>query len=372
MAKVLFVATTTIHLRTFHLPYIQWFKDRGYEVHIAAKKNCDDITIADKIWDLPMERSPYSFNNYKAYKLLKNILKEQHYSLLTCHTAMGGVIARLAARKERSGGLKLLYTAHGFHFFKGGPLKNWLIYFPIEKVLSRYTDALITINQEDYDIALKYGFKNKRTFKIPGIGVNPDKFFPVSQQDKSDLRKQLGFEDNLFLILYTAEFISRKNHKFLIESAQPLLNSESDIRILFAGRGQDMSMIQHYVSQIKLQDKVIFLGFQSEIDKYVKISDLIVSTSRQEGLGLNLIEGLFCGKPIIATLDRGHKEIVENSKNGFLISQNNKEEFLFALKEIYTNKDKLNFMGKYGLESSRKFRLENSLVAMSAIYNEFL
>ena len=138
MKKVLFVATVVkLHIMVFHIPYLEWFKKNGYEVHVAARNDYDNkdeciIPFCDRFHDLPFERSPIRKNNLQVYKDLKNIIDTEQYEIIHCHTPMGGAIGRLAARSARKKGTKVIYTAHGFHFFKGAPLVNWLAYYPAE------------------------------------------------------------------------------------------------------------------------------------------------------------------------------------------------------------------------------------------------
>ena len=195
--KVLLVATVQSHIAQFHKPLIDMLHEMGYEVHIAAKnnllqKNGLKIENADKIFDISFERQPFKIKNIKAYFELKNIIKENDYNILHCNTPMGGVIARMIGKKYRKKGLKIIYTAHGFHFFEGAPKINWMLYYPIEKYLSKFTDCLITMNKEDYDIA-KNKFYAKKVVYTHGIGLNTKKFnIEMSPEEKEKLRKKLG------------------------------------------------------------------------------------------------------------------------------------------------------------------------------------
>ena len=159
----------------FHLPYLEWFKKNGYETHVCARndyENMEDCRIpyCDKYFNFPFQRSPFKFKNIMVYYQLKRLIESNHYDVIHCHTPMGGVLTRFAARKVRRKGTKIIYTAHGFHFYKGAPLKNWLLYYPVEKLLSRFTDVIITINKEDYYIAQR--FKAKQIDYIPGVGID--------------------------------------------------------------------------------------------------------------------------------------------------------------------------------------------------------
>ncbi|MCO5262293.1 MAG: glycosyltransferase family 4 protein, partial [Lentimicrobium sp.] len=352
---------------------IKWFKENGYEVHVAANDGSVVVPLVDKQWNICIERNPFSRNNVKAYRELKSIVEKEKYCLVTSHTAMGGVLARLASRKARKGfGLKVLYTAHGFHFFNGSPKSFWLLYYPMEKFLSRYTDAIITINQEDFELVQSRGFRNKATYKIPGIGFNTERLLEVNEVRKQDLRVKNGYNQSDFIVIYVAEYIPRKNHRFIIDAMSELIEKIPVIKVLFAGRGRDMELITEYAKSKGVFDYIDFLGFRNDIGNLLALSDIGISASKQEGLGLNLAEEMFSGLPVVASEDRGHKEMIIHGENGFLFPQNDNSAFIEAIIYLYENPEKRKEMGKYAAESIRKFSLENSLTEMVKIYKRYL
>jgi len=371
--KILFVANIHKHFLAFHLPYIEWFQENGYEVHVAANDGSVVVPLVDKQWNICIERNPFSRNNIKAYRELKAIVEKEKYCLVTSHTAMGGVLARLASRKARKNfSLKVLYTAHGFHFFKGSPKSYWLLYYPMEKFLSRYTDAIITINQEDFELVQSRGFRNKATYKIPGIGFNTERLLEVNEVRKQDLRVKNGYNQSDFIVIYVAEYIPRKNHRFIIDAMPELIEKIPAIKVLFAGRGRDMELITEYAKSKGVFDYIDFLGFRNDIGNLLALSDIGISASKQEGLGLNLAEEMFSGLPVVASEDRGHKEMIIHGENGFLFPQNDNSAFIEAIIYLYENPEKRKEMGKYAAESIRKFSLENSLTEMVKIYKRYL
>lgn len=176
MKKVLYVATVDSHIKAFHLPYLKLLKDMGYEVHVAT--NCDEkFDNCKKKYKISIERNPFKINNIKAIIQLKKIIEDEKYDLIHCHTPMGAVVARLASKRARKKfGTKVFYTAHGFHFYKGAPLINWLLFYPIEWYLSKFTDTIITINKEDNELAKKKFIKRCKNIKyVPGVGVDTKK-----------------------------------------------------------------------------------------------------------------------------------------------------------------------------------------------------
>ena len=313
MKKVLFVATITKHIKTFHVPYLKWFKEQGYEVHVASKGN-ETIEYCDKHFDIPFERFPLKPQNIKAYKQLKNIIEENKYEIIHCHTPVGGVLTRLAARKARKKyNTKVIYTAHGFHFYDGAPKKNWMIYYPIEKWLSKYTDCLITINEEDYNRAKSKFKKAKKIKLVHGVGVDEYKFKQnMTKNEKINLRKELGIEEDDFVIIYPAELSKRKNQGMLIRAIS-LLSNKDKIKILLAGKDSYKGKYQKLTKELGLEKQIVFLGFRTDICKLMQISNMAVSTSRQEGLPVNIMEAMFMGLPIIATDCRGNNELIKEN-----------------------------------------------------------
>lgn len=371
MKKVLFVATIHKHFRAFHLPYMRWFKEQGWSVDAAGGGDDVELPGVDNKFYIDIERTPFSLHNIKAYRQLKDLIDKGNYDLVYCHTAMGAVLARLAARKMRSeGNTKVIYVAHGFHFFKGSPKLYWLIYYPIEKFLSRYTDAIVTINTEDYKLVKEHGFRNLYTYQIDGIGVDTDRFFVASPEQKTVLRAEIGLSDSDFILIYVAEHIERKNHAFILEAMPQLMARIPQVKVLFAGRGRLLDVNSEHAKRLGVDKNVEFLGFRTDIDKLLALSDVGVSASRQEGLGLNLIEEMSAGLPVVATQDRGHREIVVNGKNGYLFEQGDVADFCNRIHELYCDYDLRKKMGECAKDSVRKFELHKAVENMAKIFNE--
>jgi len=369
--KVLFVATISKHILRFHLPFLKWFQDNGYETHVASFGN-ESIPYCNMQHKIPFSRSPFSIKNIAAYLKLKRIVEKNKYSLIHAHTPMGGVIARISSLNARKNGTKILYTSHGFHFFKGAPLVNWIFYFPVEKSLSRITDGIITINKEDYDLLFKSNFKTNGKFLINGIGVDEKRFVPVTDEEKSELRRFLGYRDDQLILIYVAEFINRKNHKFIIESI-PLLSAKiPELKILFAGRGRLLEKMKDYSRKINVAGWIDFLGFRDDVERLMAISDIGISSSKQEGLGLNLAEEMLVGLPIVATDDRGHREMVISGFNGFLFDHNNKKAFADYIARLASDIGLRRYMADNSRAAAEKFTLKIAILKMEDIYKKYL
>ena len=371
MKKVLIIAHVISHIKAFHIPYIEWFKNNGYEVHVMTNAQGAELPCCDKLYDLDIERSPFSIKNLKAIKEAKKIIDAEDYELVHCHTPMGGVIGRLSSLKARKKGTKVLYTAHGFHFYKGAPLINWLLYYTVEKMLSFFTDCIITINEEDYIKASK-SFATKRTAveKINGVGVDVTRFSPLSKEEKQNLKKEYGYDGKLLLI-YVAEFSKDKNHGFLVDSLEELKKYTPNIKILFCGIGKFFENIKNYTFQKNVTDYIDFLGYREDMPNLYAISDILVTSSVREGLATNVIEGMAAGLPAVATDIRGHRDIVENAKNGYLFSVDNKDEFISAVKKLAEDNDLYNEFSSNAVIRAKDFNLENSIKQMEVIYRKY-
>ena len=367
MKKVLFTATVDSHILQFHIPYLKWFKEQGYEVHVATNGD-EEISYCDKKHNIPFERSPIKINNLKAIKELKAIIEKEKFKIIHCHTPMGSVVTRLAAKKARKNGTKVIYTAHGFHFFKGAPLINWIIFYPIEKWLSKYTDCLITINKEDYELAIKK-FKTKKIKFVHGVGIKTEKFsLEMNEEEKKKLKESFGIKGNDFVIIYVAELSKRKNQEMLIKATKELIDSGYNIKVLFPGIDSMNGYYQEMSKKLKIEENVKFLGYRNDIARLLKISDLYVSTAKQEGLPVNIMEAMSSGLPIIANDCRGNRDLVKNNKTGILIQ--NQKELEEQIKTIMNKKE----ISKKFIEESKKeinkYVFEKVLEEMQLIYKE--
>ena len=362
MKKVLFTATVDSHIIHFHLPYLKYFKDNGYEVHVSTN-GMETIPYCDKKYIIPYDRNPYKLNNLKAIKQLKAIIDKEHYDIIHTHTPIASAVTRIAALKARKNGTKVLYTAHGFHFYKGAPLINWLIFYPIEKILSKYTDYLITINKEDYHLALTK-FKNTKVEYIKGVGVDPNKFnFKMTKQEKHELRKSFGLKDTDYVLIYSAELNENKNQDMLIKSMQIINKNNPRIHLLLAGIDSYNGKYQDQVKSLGLESNIHFIGYRKDIPKILKISNLAVSASKREGLGLNIVEALINGLPVIATNNRGHRDLIKDGINGYLVEIDDYITMANKIKEI----SKKNSTNKY---DASKFLIDKSLNKVKKLYNK--
>lgn len=373
--KVLFVATVRSHIGQFHMPFIRELKSRGVEVHAAYKDNSADkpgldLSAIDRVFEVPFERQPLRLENIKAYFVLKKIINENNYDAIHCHTPMGAVIARLAARKARKKGTKVIYTAHGFHFFAGASRKNWLLFYPVEKYLSKFTDCLITINQEDYDLATSKQFRVKKICKVHGVGVELDRFHYTDEDEKAKLREEYGYSPDDFIMIYPANLVHEKNHSMLFDSLQIIVRETNDVKLILPGQPICAEEYKKVLLDMGLIDYVDFLGYRRDIEKLVGLSDISVSPSKREGLPVNLIEAMAIGNAIVATDVRGNNDLVEDGVNGYLVKVGDSETMAQRILELIGDREKLAAFGRASRARVLDFSTDSVNREMTDIYSE--
>lgn len=365
MKKILYVATVDIHIKSFHLPYLKMLKENGYEVHVATNGD-EQFPYCDVKHKICIERSPFKLNNLKAIKQLKRIIDEEKFDIIHCHTPMGSVVTRLAAKEARKNGTRVIYTCHGFHFYKGAPIKNWLLFYPVEWYLAKFTDTLITINQEDYKRAQKkFGKRCKDIQYVPGVGIDTKKFdFEMPEDEKVKIKENLGVKKDEFVLIYPARLCQDKNQILILNLMKKI--DYKDVVLLLPGKDEYKGYYQQYVKENKIKN-VKFLGERMDIPKLLKVSDLLIASSVREGFGINLVEALINGIPVIAVDNRGHREIIEDGINGFIID-NDINDLIDKFNCLYMNRSLYEQLRDNCYESSKKYFLINSLNIMKKIY----
>ena len=323
MKKLLIVANVAKeHILKFHLPTIKMLKENGWTVHVACGGE-EEIPYCDRKFQLPCDRNPYKTGTLESVMILKNIIQNENYDIVHCHTATGGLVARVALIAGKKRGLKVIYTAHGLHFYKGASFKTWFLYFPVEFLLSNFTDILLTINAEDYYNAKKY-LRAKKIIKINGAGVKLDRFHQCnSLAVRETTRNELGIDHDKTVLIYVAELNENKNQGSLISMVDYLKEVIPNCCLLLVGPDHSSGKFQDMVDKLSLGNFVKFLGWRNDIPALLAAADYAVASSVSEGLGLNIIESMASGLPVVAFDNRGHREIIEDGVNGFLIEQGN-------------------------------------------------
>jgi len=367
--RVLYVTTVSGTINQFLIPHIKMLKKNGYHVdiatHLTQEINDELIELGCKVFNIEFRRNPLNIVNVKAYKKIKKIIKGGKYDVVHTHTPVASSIVRLAC-KSNFNKTKSFYTAHGFHFFKGASFKNWIFYYPIEKILSKYTDVLITINEEDYKRALKK-FNAKNTRYIPGVGLDIKKF-QTPKVNKLELRKELGVSDKAFVILSVGELNKNKNHETIIKAIAKINNK--NIYYIICGVGPYRKQLEQLIDKVNLNDKVKLLGFRKDVKDILNIGDLFVFPSYREGLPVSLMEAMAAQLPIVCSDIRGNNDLIKNNENGYLIKPNDIDGFKNSIEILYKSPE----IRKRFIEKNRntieKYSIDSALQYIIEIYNE--
>ncbi|GCD81088.1 glycosyl transferase family 1 [Parageobacillus thermoglucosidasius] len=369
--KVLFSATIYAHLAAFHKPFIKLLQDKGYEVHIAANPDHGRKEEIEKMgvicWDIPFSRSPYHFANLVAVRKLIKLFRKHYFDLIHVHTPVAAFLVRYVAKKCKQG--PVLYTAHGFHFYEGAPIQNWLIYYTAEKMARRWTDGLIVMNEEDYKNGKRLGFKeNESLFFTHGVGVSLDQY---SVNEEAHVREQLGIKNNDVVVTYIAELNHNKNHLFLLRNWKKILQYNSNVHCLIVGKGEKEAELKKYVKQNHLKN-IHFLGFRNDIPMILSDSDIITLLSFREGLPRCIMEAMASGKPLVVTNIRGSRDLVKHGVNGFLVNLEDNESLIESIVKLINDKKLREQMGQASLNEIQPYSLTNVLHEMQKIYSRFI
>ena len=367
--KVLLTATVQSHICQFHKPLVEILHEHGCEVHVAARDNLAEknglkLDFVEKVFDVPFARSPKSTDNIKAYKQLKKIIDEGNYDFVHCNTPMGGIVTRLAARKARKQGTKVIYTAHGFHFYKGAPKKNWIVFYPIEKFFSKLTDILVTITHEDYKLA-KEKF-NCHVEHIHGVGVNERRYYPVNVEEQLELRQELGFTPDQKIILCVGELLPNKNQQMAIRMMQLVVKQFPDAMLVIAGNGPEKENLEKLINELGMEQNIKMLGYCTYLEKYQRITDALVACSKREGLPLNLVEAMLTCNPVVASINRGHQELIHDGETGYLV--NDCEAMAKQVSRLLRNNDEKTLIGNQAREYAMVYCFSNVKKELTDIY----
>ncbi len=371
--KVLFVATVVkTHMMQFHIPYLKMFREMGWETAVASKNDYENpedcrIPYCDTYYNIPFERMPWKPKNLTAYRMLKKIIDEGKYDIIHCHTPVGAMIARLAALSARKKGTKVIYTAHGFHFFKGAPLLNWLLFYPAEWLLAPVTDVLITINREDHARALK-SLRARQTEYVPGVGIDTGKFREL-HLNREEKRRSLGFGEEDFLILTVAEMTPNKNHITILKALALLKDTAeyAHMHYLICGRGEMWASLEQSAKELGIADHVHFLGYRSDAPELYRCCDLFAFMTFREGLSVALMEAMSSAMPIVCTRIRGNTDLIDDGVSG-IFAENTPEAAAEAFRKLCREPEYRAALGAAAAEKALLFDEKTVHAQMKDIY----
>ncbi len=372
--KALILTTVSGFLHQFERENVRLLQEEGYEVHYASNFTHPVYTYEKDEYEtmgiiphhIPIEKSPARLHrNGQALKMLIRLLDKEQIQLLHCHTPMGGVLGRLSG-KRADHEVKVIYTAHGFHFYEGASRKNWMLYYHAEKYLARYTDVLVTINQEDYENACKFSLKTGgKVYQIPGVGLDCQRFF-LQPDRREEQRKKLNLSPDCFCLMTVASLDPEKNQETILR-AMALLK-DPQIRYLICGDGPEREHLERLTAEWGLTSRVFFLGFQTKIEDLLQAADCFVFPSLREGLGMAALEALACGVPVIAADNRGTREYMKNGENGWICQGTDAVQYAEAVRRLKSQPILQKKMGVCGEKTALKFEKSKTEAIMKQIY----
>lgn len=376
--KALMVASVASMIDQFNRENISLLQTMGYEVDVACNFEVGNTSSEERVkrfrqelqkqevgtFQLPIPRKILAFSDMiQAYKQLKKMVEEKQYTLVHCHSPIGSVIARLACRKQRKKGLKLIYTAHGFHFFTGAPKKNWLIFYPIEKIFARYTDILITICSEDYQRARKKKL-GKNIVYSPGVGIDVDKVKKIDK--KADKRQMLGIREEDILVLSVGELNQNKNHETIVRALKQL--NRTDVHYVICGQGDKKEELERMAKQFGMEERLHLLGFRTDALEWMKVADLFAFPSYREGLPVSLMEAMAAGLPVVCSKIRGNVDLIKDGEGGYMCEPMDVASFAENLSRLIKDAEQRKCMGEKNQITVQQFDKSKVSEVMKKVY----
>lgn len=356
---------------------MELLQHKGCEVHAYAESGPERSRLEKNgvvCHDIPISRSPLRSGNLKALSLLTASFRKEEFRLVHVHTPVASILGRIAA--HRAGVPCTIYTAHGFHFFKGAPIVNWMIYYPLERLMARFTHILITINNEDWKRASRFPVRNKVKF-VSGVGINIGNYGGsrrISPEEKSIIREQrLGLFDeeegqSSFVVLCIAELNANKNQKQLIEALGLLSRQGERVHLVLAGSGPSELHLREVARSLGVERQVHWMGHRSDIPELLETADAAALVSLREGLPRSVMEAMAAGKPVIGTNIRGVRDLIEDGETGLLVPSGDPAATAQAILKLKNHPELVNKMGEASRVRIRKFSLSEVLPIMDEIY----
>lgn len=358
----------------FLLPHVRNLYENGYEIELA----CSDVggrlnEVKEKIGaytkaihEVRLRRNPLSPINIKGYGDMRRVMNEGHYDFIWTNEPVMGVVTRLCAKKLRKQGAKVMYMAHGFHFFKGAPLLNWMVYYPIEKLMASYADVIATVNTEDYKRAQMFNVKDVRY--IHGIGINTERLTPGD--NRGNIREELGLGFDDFIVLSIGELNKNKNQMTIVDAVAKL--HDPHIHYLMCGKGALQDKLVESVKKKGLEKNIHFLGYRKDVVDICSHADVYVMPSFREGLPVSSLEAMYCGLPLITSNIRGLVDVNKDGENGFLFSPTDVDGFAKGIKEMKDSPETRRTMGMLNKKEVIPFTICNTKTEVLSIIQDLL
>lgn len=384
--KALFLTNVSGFLQQFEMPHVRILQEAGYQVHYASNFNhqvydCDISALEDAgitIHHVNIKKSPAALvDNYRVLKEIVSIIEREQIQIIHCHNPVGGVIGRLAGRLSSNKCLKVIYTAHGFHFYKGASRINWAVFYRIERIMARFTDVLIVINKEDLKYASSFRLKpGGKVYLIPGTGLDFSKFQVPDTGERNELRKEISIGEKQFFLLSVGELNKNKNHMIIIKAISRLKErgiKAEQFHYGICGEGGFKQELAKLIREEHLEEYVSLYGYASDVRRYLAAADGFAFPTIREGLGMACIEAMAMGLPVIASDNRGTREYMRAGKTGFVCKYNDAEEFAEAIEQLLSmDPETYQRISKECQRVTRDFDIHNTNQIMRHIYEEVI
>lgn len=345
----------------FLVPHIKYLCSNGYRVDVLCsnvggrvcevKEELKDY--AENFFEVSLQRSPLSIKNLSGYFEVKRIINKNQYDFIWTNEPVMGVATRLAAKRSRQRGTKVMYMVHGFHFYNGAPKANWMIFYSIEKMMAKYCDIITTINNEDFEMAKQ--FKAQDAKYIHGIGINTDRLNNTTEQ--KNIREEIGLSKEDFIVLSVGELNENKNHRVIIRALAQI--NDKSIHYVICGKGDQLNNLISLSKELGVESNVHFLGYRTDVVDICNQSDLFAFPTYREGLGLAALEAMYCGLPLVTSNSRGPVDFMKNGETGYICDPNKPEEFAKAISDIKSDKHIRIKMSENNKKTAKPFCFDN-------------
>lgn len=372
--KLLFISNIAAYkVGSFSMASIMAAKVMGMDFHLAANfknSNSEQMQKDEKeygicLHQIDFHRNPLSIANIKAYRQLCELIKEEQIDVIHCNTPIGGILGRIAGTKYKV--KSIIYQVHGFHFYKGAPAINWLFFYPVERLLALLTNAIITINKEDYTRAKHFKLKSKgNVYYVPGVGIDLDNYSCADKNNiRAEKRKELKIESDDVVIVSVGELNKNKNNTIVLDAISQIENSK--IKYCICGVGEEEENLRKQVHDLNLEDRVLFLGYRKDVIDILFASDIFIMSSFREGLSRSIMEAKAAGLICIVSDIRGNRDLIDRSELGFLCNPKDSNAFANAIEKAISNG-----FSNSNIEDIKKYELKKVVEDISTIYkNEF-
>nr|BCB22625.1 glycosyl transferase, group 1 [Erysipelothrix rhusiopathiae] len=368
----LIVTTVGITIKTFLIPHIEYLKKNGFEVILASNfsdSSAEELIVIEsancELVNIEFSRNPLNISKHvQSNRQMSQLIKSRHFDKIFVHTPIASFITRKVARKSDC---EVTYFAHGLQFYKGGSKLSWVIFEPMERLASKWTQNIITMNQEDYNYF--QGLKRKKTkvIKIPGIGLSKSFVDKIEISKNDSIKTNIEIEDDDVIILSIGELNKNKNHILMLETMKKIVSINNKVKYFIIGVGPRYEEYETFIKNHNLENNVELLGYINNVVPYIVRSNLVVSCSFREGLPISIIESMALGKPVLASNIRGHIDLIKDDLFLYELKEDKIDLFNKVL-NLINNKQLLDKQGKFNQIESSSYKIDNVLSSLREIY----